>query len=58
MLLKIRRLKMLTAKIDKNKILPVLEEINSIEDFDGEEYVEVDEDVDNQSINDSDDNKS
>lgn len=47
---------MLTAKIDKT--LPVLEEINAIEDFDGEEYVEVDEDVNNQSACDSNNNKS
>lgn len=47
---------MLTAKIDKT--LPVVEEINAIEDFDGEEFVEVDEDVDNQSISDGNNNKS
>ena len=47
---------MLTAKIDNT--LPVMEEIKSIEEFDGEEYVEVDEDVNNQSTCDSNNNKS
>ena len=47
---------MLTAKIDNT--LPVMEEIKSIEEFDCEEYVEVDEDVDNQSACNSNNDKS
>jgi hypothetical protein len=47
---------MLTAKIDKT--LPVVEEVDSIEEFGGEEYVEVDEDADNQPACNNNNNKS
>lgn len=49
---------MLTAKIDEKDILPVVEEATDFEYFDGEEYKEVEEDVDNQSISDCENNQS
>ena len=49
---------MLTAKIDEKDILPVVEEATEFEYFNGEEFVEVEEDVDNQSISDGKNNQS